>query len=134
MLETCPLVFPLPGSHRVQHPMLAPRPTRNDLEGMLLIPFLYPMARSAVVSPTSGWHTPTTAGSWLTWVPRRVMEAHRVCTGRRTPVPCLMSGSVKTKLSTQIEAFQWGCLLTRGIADREKSQPQAWQPHTVSAC
>ena len=76
LLETCPLVFPLPGSHRVQHPMLAPRPTRNDLEGTLLVPFLYPMARSAVVSPTSGWHTPTTAGSWLAWVPPPLTPSH----------------------------------------------------------
>lgn len=76
LLETCPLVFPLPGSHRAQHPTLAPRPARHDLEGTMLVPFLHPTARSAVVSPPSGWHTPTTAGSRLAWAPPPPTPSH----------------------------------------------------------
>ena len=77
LLETCPLVFSLPGSHRVPHPTPAPRPMRNDLEWTILVPFLYPAARSPVVSPTSGWHTTTTAGSQLAWAPLPPTLSHR---------------------------------------------------------
>ena len=76
-METCPLVSSLPGSHRVQHPTPAPRPMRNDLEQTILVPFLYPAARSPVVSPTSGWHTTTTAGSQLAWAPLPPTLSHR---------------------------------------------------------